>query len=49
VLTRKFDLQDTWKKIDRPLFQDYWPRFIGCLEALAERVGKEGEGKKLYL
>ena len=26
------------KRIDRPLFRDFWPRFISSLEALAEKV-----------
>lgn len=26
--------QDALQKIDRPLFPDYWPRFIECLKAL---------------
>ncbi|XP_064391426.1 S-adenosyl-L-methionine-dependent tRNA 4-demethylwyosine synthase TYW1-like [Halichondria panicea] len=29
--------KDTLKKIDRPLFRDFWPRFISSLEALSEK------------
>ncbi len=25
------------KKVDRPLFPDFWPRFVHSLEALAEK------------
>lgn len=27
------------KKLDRPLFRDYWERFNACVEAVHERVG----------
>lgn len=30
--------KESLKKIDRPLFRDFWPRFINSLEALAEKV-----------
>lgn len=30
--------KESLKRIDRPLFRDYWPRFISSLEALAEKV-----------
>ena len=30
--------EDTLKKIDRPLFKDYWPRFLNSLQALSEKV-----------
>ena len=30
--------KETLKKIDRPLFRDFWPRFITSLEALSEKV-----------
>ena len=30
--------KDSLKKIDRPLFRDFWPRFVSSLEALAEKV-----------
>ena len=30
--------KDSLKKIDRPLFRDFWPRFINSLEALSEKV-----------
>lgn len=26
------------KKIDRPLFADYWPRFLECLKELGRKV-----------
>ncbi|KAG8222636.1 hypothetical protein J437_LFUL011912 [Ladona fulva] len=29
--------KDSLKKIDRPLFKDFWERFIDCLKALAEK------------
>lgn len=30
--------KDSLKKIDRPLFKDYWPRFLDSLRALGEKV-----------
>ena len=30
--------KEALKKIDRPLFRDFWPRFISSLEALGEKV-----------
>lgn len=30
--------QESLKKIDRPLFKDYWPRFLNSLQALSEKV-----------
>ena len=30
--------KESLKRIDRPLFRDFWPRFINSLEALAEKV-----------
>jgi len=27
------------KKIDRPLFRDFWDRFIASLQALSDKVG----------
>ena len=30
--------KESLKKIDRPLFRDFWPRFISSLEALSEKV-----------
>ena len=30
--------KESLKKIDRPLFRDFWPRFMGSLEALSEKV-----------
>lgn len=30
--------KETLKRIDRPLFKDYWPRFIKSLKALSEKV-----------
>ena len=30
--------KDSLKKIDRPLFKDFWPRFIDSLKALGEKV-----------
>ena len=32
--------EDTLKKIDRPLFKDYWPRFLNSLQALSEKVSE---------
>lgn len=32
--------KESLKKIDRPLFRDFWPRFISSLEALSEKVSK---------
>lgn len=29
--------KDSLKKIDRPLFPDFWPRFVRSLEALSEK------------
>ena len=29
--------KESLKKIDRPLFRDFWPRFLQCLEALANK------------
>jgi len=31
--------KDGLKKIDRPLFRDFWDRFIGSLRALSDKVG----------
>lgn len=31
--------KDSLKKIDRPLFRDFWERFIDSLKALSEKVG----------
>ena len=33
--------KESLKKIDRPLFRDFWPRFLDSLEALGEKVGKK--------
>ncbi|CAH2222742.1 S-adenosyl-L-methionine-dependent tRNA 4-demethylwyosine synthase [Pelobates cultripes] len=33
--------KDSLKKIDRPLFKDFWQRFIDSLKALAEKKGFE--------
>ena len=30
--------KDSLKKIDRPLFRDFWPRFLDSLKALSEKV-----------
>ena len=30
--------EESLKKIDRPLFKDYWPRFIDSLKALSQKV-----------
>ena len=30
--------KDSLKRIDRPLFRDFWPRFLNSLEALSEKV-----------
>lgn len=32
--------KESLKRIDRPLFRDFWPRFIGSLEALSEKVSE---------
>lgn len=29
--------KDSLKKIDRPLFKDFWPRFLDCLKALGDK------------
>lgn len=29
--------KDSLKRIDRPLFKDFWPRFLDCLKALGEK------------
>jgi tRNA wybutosine-synthesizing protein 1 len=34
--------KESLKKIDRPLFSDYWERFEGCLDALAEKKQRTG-------
>ena len=31
--------KESLKKIDRPLFRDFWPRFLDSLLALGEKVG----------
>lgn len=30
--------KESLKKIDRPLFPDFWPRFLDSLRALSEKV-----------
>jgi len=30
--------KESLKKIDRPLFRDFWPRFLNSLDALSEKV-----------
>ena len=30
--------KESLKKIDRPLFRDFWPRFLDSLEALGDKV-----------
>ncbi len=30
--------KESLKKIDRPLFRDFWPRFLDSLKALGEKV-----------
>jgi tRNA wybutosine-synthesizing protein 1 len=30
--------KESLKKIDRPLFRDFWPRFLHSLEALENKV-----------
>jgi tRNA wybutosine-synthesizing protein 1 len=32
--------KESLKRIDRPLFRDFWPRFMNSLEALAEKVSR---------
>jgi len=34
--------KDGLKKIDRPLFRDFWDRFIGSFQALSDKVGDCG-------
>lgn len=31
--------KDSLKKIDRPLFKDFWQRFLDSLKELGEKVG----------
>lgn len=31
--------KDSLKRIDRPLFKDFWQRFLDSLKALGEKVG----------
>ena len=33
------------KKLDRPLFRDYWERFNRCVDAVRGRVGGGGGGE----
>ncbi|MEQ2206416.1 hypothetical protein XENOCAPTIV_029049, partial [Xenoophorus captivus] len=33
--------KDSLKKIDRPLFKDFWPRFLDSLRALGEKAYSE--------
>jgi tRNA wybutosine-synthesizing protein 1 len=33
--------KESLKKIDRPLFKDFWERFLGSLRALKDKVNKE--------
>ena len=33
--------KDSLKKIDRPLFRDFWPRFLSSLKELNNKVNKE--------
>ncbi|XP_048413216.1 S-adenosyl-L-methionine-dependent tRNA 4-demethylwyosine synthase TYW1 isoform X2 [Stegostoma tigrinum] len=35
--------KDSLKKIDRPLFKDFWPRFLESLKALADKFRVNGE------
>lgn len=35
--------KDSLKKIDRPLFKDFWPRFLESLQALGEKVSPRRE------
>lgn len=35
-------LQESLKAIDRPLFKDYWPRFLECLRELNHKVRRAG-------
>lgn len=32
--------KESLKKIDRPLFRDFWERFLACLRALKDKVKK---------
>lgn len=38
--------KESLKKIDRPLFRDFWPRFISSLEELDRKVTQERKGGK---
>ena len=33
--------KESLKKIDRPLFRDFWPRFLDSLEALGDKVNTQ--------
>ena len=33
--------KESLKKIDRPLFRDFWPRFLDSLEALRDKVNTQ--------
>jgi wyosine [tRNA(Phe)-imidazoG37] synthetase (radical SAM superfamily) len=35
--------KESLKKIDRPLFKDFWERFLACLRALKDKVGPTAE------
>lgn len=39
--------KDSLKKIDRPLFRDFWERYIDSLKALSEKV-KKNDGKRRF-
>lgn len=30
--------KDSLKKVDRPLFKDFWERFLACIDVLKEKV-----------
>jgi tRNA wybutosine-synthesizing protein 1 len=32
--------KESLKKIDRPLFRDFWERFLACLRALKDKVSR---------
>ncbi len=40
--------KESLKKIDRPLFRDFWERFLACLRALKDKV-KINESFQLFL
>lgn len=43
--------KESLKKIDRPLFKDFWERFLACLRALKDKVctSLERDAKKILM